>query len=205
MNKWDLWLSDTAKTTAFGWDTAACTQVLLKIGNFTQARSDYEAAKTPENRLAKDEAKEEVVDAMRDFANKFIRFNDKMTDADKLHMGVHPKDTTHTTHPAPVSQPDTVVDNTVNHYEHRLRALDHETRGAAKPADAYGVCYAWQVGGEKPASGADLPKSKFTRKTTHVVTHTEADKGKTAYYAACYENSKGDQGPWSPVEDAVIA
>jgi hypothetical protein len=73
-----------------------------------------------------------------------------------------------------------------------------------KPADAYGVRYAWQVGGIKPASGADLPKSKFSRKTALIVTHTEADKGKPAYYAACYENGKGDTGPWSPVEEAFI-
>jgi hypothetical protein len=97
-----------------------------------------------------------------------------------------------------------VVENTVNHYEHRLRALDHATRGAAKPADAYRVRYAWQVGGEKPAQGEDLPKSKFTRRTNRIITHTEADKGKTAYYATCYENDKGDQGPWSPVVEAVI-
>jgi hypothetical protein len=67
------------------------------------------------------------------------------------------------------------------------------------------VRFAWQVGGEKPASGADLPKTKFSRRTTYVVSHTEADKGKTVWYATCYENSKGDEGKWLPVTDAVIA
>jgi hypothetical protein len=28
----------------------------------------------------------------------------------------------------------------------------------------------------------------------------EADKGKLAYYAICYENGKEDMGLWSPVE-----
>ncbi|MDR2517538.1 MAG: hypothetical protein LBC88_09205, partial [Spirochaetaceae bacterium] len=107
-------------------------------------------------------------------------------------------------HGTPTSQPDTVVENSVNHYEHKIKALNHATGDTSKPADAYGVRYAWQVGGEKPASGADLPKSKFSRKTTHLVTHTEADKGKPCYYAACYENSRGDTGPWSPVEEAFI-
>jgi hypothetical protein len=37
------------------------------------------------------------------------------------------------------------------------------------------------VGGEKPAEGTDLPKTKFSRKTSLVIVHTEADKGKTAY------------------------
>jgi hypothetical protein len=74
----------------------------------------------------------------------------------------------------------------------------------SKPADAYEVRCAWQVGGEKPASGEDLPKTKFSRKTICIVTHTEADKAKTAYYATCYENSKGDTGPWSLIIEAVI-
>jgi hypothetical protein len=67
------------------------------------------------------------------------------------------------------------------------------------------VCYAWQVGGEKPTSGADLAKSQSSRKTNYVVFHSEADKGKTAYYATCYENSKGYKGSWSPIIEAVIA
>ena len=126
-----------------------------------------------------------------------------MDDPAKLLMGIHPKDATPTSHPAPVSQPETVVENTVNHFEHKVMALNHEGK-AGKPADAYGVRFAWQVGGTKSASGADLPKTKFSRKHILVVTHTEADKAKTAYYAAYYENSKGDAGPWSPVEEAVI-
>jgi hypothetical protein len=36
-----------------------------------------------------------------------------------------------------------------------------------------------------------------------VITHTEAAKGETVYYATCYENAKGDTGPWSPIVEAV--
>jgi len=32
----------------------------------------------------------------------------------------------------------------------------------------------------------------------------EADKGKSVYYAACYENAKGHAGLWSPVEEGVV-
>jgi hypothetical protein len=68
----------------------------------------------------------------------------------------------------------------------------------------HGVRYTWQVGGERPASGEDLPKSKFTLKPIYTVTHTEADKGKTVYYAVCYENSTGGAGSWPPIEEAII-
>jgi hypothetical protein len=56
---------------------------------------------------------------MRDFANTSIRFNKRMNDENKLPLGIHPADTT-TMHLPPTSQPDTVVNNTVNHFEHRV-------------------------------------------------------------------------------------
>jgi hypothetical protein len=202
--KWTVILGDTAKITAYGWDQAEYTEVSGKINGFLTARSAYETDNSSVKRLAKDEAKGEAIDAMREFANSSIRYNKKMPDADKLIMGIHPTDATPTSHPVPVSQPETVVENTTNHFEHKIKALNRGRNDSSKPADAYGVRYAWQVGGEKPAKGEDLPKSKFSRKTSYVVTHTEADKAKTVYYAACYENGKGDTGPWSPVEEAII-
>jgi hypothetical protein len=204
--KWAAVLADSAKKTAYGWDGTECAEVLGKITAFLTARSDYEADNSTAKRLVKDEAKGEAVDAMRDFANSSIRFNKKMDDAAKLFMGIHPKDTTQTAHGVPASQPDTEVENTHNHYEHRVRAMNTERGDHSKPADAYRVRYAWQVGGERPASGGDIKGStKITRKTTYIVRHTEADKGKTAYYSTAYENDNGDTGKWSPVEEAIIA
>jgi hypothetical protein len=113
------------------------------------ARNAYEADNSSAKRFVKDEAKEEAVDAMRDFANSAVRFNKKMDDATKLIMGIHPKDTTPTTHGTPISQPDTVVENSVNHFEHKVKALNHETGDTSKLVDAYGVRYAWQVGGDE--------------------------------------------------------
>jgi hypothetical protein len=202
--RWKTLLSDKTNQTAYGWGATDCTTVTGKIDTFLTARNTYEAANSSPNRLAKDEAKKIVVETMRDFANTAIRYNKKMTDEDRLPLGIHPADHTPTTHSPPTSQPDTVVDNTQNHFEHQIRALNRGRNDASKPDDAYGVRYAWQVGGVRPASGEDLPKSKFSRKTTHVVTHTEADKTKIAFYATCYENTKGDPGPWSPIEEAVI-
>jgi hypothetical protein len=203
--KWVATLADTAKQTAFGWNAAECTEATAKITAFLTARSAYESDNSTEKRIVKDEAKADAVDEMRDFANSQVRFNKKMKDEDRLFLGIRPADTTPTAHAVPTSQPDTDVLNSINHFEHKVRALNHITGDTSKPADAYGVRYSWQVGGEKPASGVDLPKTKFSRRATLMVTHTETDKAKTVYYATCYENSRGEQGPWSPITEAVIA
>jgi hypothetical protein len=202
--KWVVILSDPVQISAYAWDQAECTEVSSKITAFLTARTVYQTNDSTAKCLIKDETKGEMIDAMRDFANSSIRFNKKIPDEVKAALGVHFADNTFTVHPIPTSQPQTVVENTLNHFEHKLRALNRGRNDASKPADAYGVRYAWQVGGEKPASGKNLPKTKFSRKTTLTVTHTEADKGKTAYYASCYENGKGDIGQWSPVEEGII-
>jgi hypothetical protein len=177
--------------------------VTAKIDAFTDAREAYNEDNSRDNRIDKDEARDESMDEMRDFANGHIRYNRQMSVSEKDYLGIKPHNPP-TPHPKPVSQPDTDVRNTRNHFEQEVRALNAEG-SAVKPDDAYGVAFAWQVGGERPATGADLPKGEFSRKPVKVVQHTEADKGKTAYYATCYENSKGEKGPWSPVVEAVIA
>jgi hypothetical protein len=204
--KWAAVLADSAKISAYGWDAAECAKVLGLINAFLTARGDYEVDDSTAKRIVKDEARAEAIGAMRDFANSSIRFNKKMDDAAKLFMGIGPKDTTLTAHGAPVSQPETAVENTHNHYEHRVRAI-HPGRGDhSKPADACRVRYAWQVGGERPVSGGDIKGStKITRKAAYIVRHSEVDKGKTAYYATAYENDKGDTGKWSPIAEAIIA
>ena len=92
--KWKAGLSDAAKITTFGWDQTECAEVAAKITAFLTTCTTYETDNSIGNRIAKDEAKGEMVDAMREFANTSIRFNKQMHDEDKLAYGIHPKDTT---------------------------------------------------------------------------------------------------------------
>jgi hypothetical protein len=202
--RWKAVLEGEGNQAKFGWDVHDCLDLLQAVKAFLQAREAYEANRTPENRLRKDKAEKEVITLMRGFANSSVRYNKKMDDADRLPLGIRPEDSTRTTHEAPASQPLTVVENTHNHFEHKVIAYNPATEKHDKPDDAYGVCYALQVGGAEPASGGDILKTEFSRKTHFIVQHKEADKGKTAYYAVCYENGKGKKGPWSPVVQAVI-
>jgi hypothetical protein len=201
--KWTAALADSTKQTSFGWDAEECAETAIKIAEFLRAQDIYEANNSTVNRAGKDEAKGDAVDAMRDFANSAVRFNKRMRDDDKLFLGIRPADTP-TSHGAPTSQPNTYVLNSINHFEHKVRPLNHVTSDTSKSANAYGVRYSWQIGGERPATGAALPKTKFSRETTLVIAHTEADKAQTAYYATCYENGKGEQGPWSAITEAVV-
>jgi hypothetical protein len=200
---WSEDLQSSILQSAYGWKAADCAEAGGKIRAFLTARKIYKEVNSTLNRIDKDEKKVKSIEAMQDFANSSIRFNKSMTDAQKLRYGIRVPDDTKTSHGVPAHQPETEVQNTKNHFEHRVSAINPDTRTAVKPDDAYGVRYGWQVGGARPAAGADLPKSRFRRKASIVITHTEASKGETVYYATCYENAKGDIGPWSPIVDAV--
>lgn len=202
--KWTNTLGREENVTAYEWKMSECVDTLQKITAFTSAYDAFNANDSSMNRIVKNEAKEAAKKSMRSFANTSIRFNRLVDDTMRYFLGIKLRDTVPTNHPRPSSQPETLVETTANRFEHRLKALNREGRELTKPADAYGVRYAWQIGGEGPVTGADLPKSKFSRKTTLVVTYTEADKGKQVWYASCYENAKGDGGPWSPLIQAYI-
>jgi len=54
-----------------------------------------------------------------------------------------------------------------------------------------------------PATPSDLPHSVFTRRRRHQFVF-EGASGKRVFVAICYENSKGDRGPFGPLLDAII-
>ena len=57
---------------------------------------------------------------------------------------------------------------------------------------------------QAPASGNDLPFSKFTYRQQEVFDFAPEDNGKTAYFCVRYENSKGDSGPWGSLFSILI-
>jgi hypothetical protein len=92
MDAWKGMLGDSAKRAAFGWKDEDCAAVLLVLGAFLKARADYLAVNSTGNRLTKDVARVPAERAMRVFANASVRCNDRMTDADRLVLGIRRRD-----------------------------------------------------------------------------------------------------------------
>jgi hypothetical protein len=142
--------------------------------------------------------------AIRTFANSSVRYNKKVEKAVKNEMRVRSREKMPKRRETPTERPGIIVENTLNRFEHKIKAVNHESGKVKKPEGVAGMKIAFQIGGAKPASGADLSKSRYSGKMTFTISHSEADKGKPVYYSVCYENARGDQGPWSPVEEAFI-
>jgi hypothetical protein len=102
---WLPFLVDPGKVTAFKWPATVVTALIAAGDAFVLARDEYVTNKTSDNRVAKNTAKRVLVALMRDFAARYIRLNENMTDAEKAAMGVMPRDTTKTPIPAPATVP----------------------------------------------------------------------------------------------------
>jgi hypothetical protein len=165
-------------------------------------------SENPETRTSvaikkRNEARAAIDKELRLFVQGRLMHNKLVSGDDLTAMALPVHDRKPTPHPAPHNRP-TVEVQATNNRQHTVHALNQLTGKKTKPDDAYGVRYCWETRDTPPTNADDLRRSAFSRRTTHVVNYNEADRGKTAYYAACYENSKGEAGPFSDIVSVII-
>jgi hypothetical protein len=167
----------------------------------------YEAAKgengTKALILEKNEKRDALKSEVRNVKNKYIDYNDAVTAPDRERLGLPIRDRNPTPKPRPASRPLLEVVPT-NNRQHTATAINQATGKKTKPEDAHGVRYVWEIRDAAPANADDLRHSVFRVKTTEVFDYEEGDRGKRVFYAACYENAKGEAGPWSDIVEAII-
>jgi hypothetical protein len=67
-----------------------------------------------------------------------------------------------------------------------------------------GAVIVYAVLAEPPADPDALTRSVLATRTPHVFEFTEEERGKTVYVAICWQNEKGEKGPWSEIESAIV-
>jgi hypothetical protein len=73
-----------------------------------------------------------------------------------------------------------------------------------KPEGQHGAEFRWKFS-ETPVNDVDLlDHSDFTTKTEFFLTFKSPERGKTIYFAARWENRRGEKGPWTPIYPAII-
>jgi hypothetical protein len=201
--KWKTGLENSANVTAYGWDQAECAAVLGKTGAFLAARAAYEADNSTAKRIAKDEAKDAAITAMRDFANTSIRHNKKMTDEDKLFYGIRPPDTSKTAGAAPATWPEAEGDTAVLR-QVTIHFWDSATKKRGKPHGVHGAEIRWAVLDRPPADIDELVHSDFDTAAPFTLHFDEASRGKRVYFCLRWESSTNLKGPFSEIYSATI-
>jgi hypothetical protein len=212
--KWMEWGSDTAKRTAFGWDAAACSNMVLKIGNFLTARTEYQADNSSAHLTVKNTAKKVMKKMMREFASSYIRFNPKMSDDEKQYMGVRIRDPNVTPQPNPTDHVNFTP--TVDGKAHAVR-VDYRIEGGVghNKGRYHGVevrFWVLPLDAPAPLSADDLIwRSEVNTATPWTHTFSPHEIGQRLYIDLRWENGSvsSDQsvgkGPWSGIETVVIS
>jgi hypothetical protein len=202
---WTALLPNAEKQTAFGWDPAECATAVQVLNAFLAAWEAYEGDQTTEKRLTRDEARNAAGAAMRDFANSSIRYNKKMSDEEKAHLGIHVRDTT----PMPIGPPHTrpVIAEIQSLGGFRERLHFHDETTPESRAIPYGnngclINYTW--GSERFIDYAALTKTKLLTRSPETITLPPEAERSWFSCAARWQNGKGELGPWSDVVYAVV-
>jgi hypothetical protein len=151
----------------------------------------------------KNETKDAFKKGIRQFVREYLANNHLVTDNDRERMAIPVHDGTRTPIPVPTTVPELFIRIT------RTRSLTvdfkeagKETKG--KPYGINGVVMIYDILDTPPTAHTQLTHSVLATRTPHVLDFLETERGKTAYVAVCWQNEKGEKGPWSDILNAII-
>jgi hypothetical protein len=135
--------------------------------------------------------------ADRAFVKAYILYNPKVTDADKLALGVH----VHDTEPTHIPTPDVRPVVTVHATGDGTILVEVEKPW---PPHAKSVKYFWEITDVPDPNPANLRHSTFKNKLKHEFVFEQPDWGKNIHFACAFENGKGDSGPLSAMVSTIV-
>jgi hypothetical protein len=74
----------------------------------------------------------------------------------------------------------------------------------AKPAGVHGAEFVYALLDVAPVDWSQLPHSTFATRTPLKLTFTGFERGKTLYFAARWENTRGEKGPWNEIKAVIV-
>ncbi len=212
--EFDIWqenLVAIATANKVPWEILAAA--LTALGLF-KAKWDttWAAAKMKETRTstqvkAKNIARKEYKTELRQFVQQWIQNNPLVTDADKISMGIKPKDGSKTPVPVPASVPQfDLLSGNGNSVRSFFRQAPDES-GVSSRGKPAGVAYcevAFVVGNTVPANEADFTERRNPTRSPFVIKSDFTQAGRRMYAMARWVNTKGQTGQWSPIQSTVI-
>ncbi|MDR1331472.1 MAG: hypothetical protein LBK07_05145 [Tannerella sp.] len=137
-------------------------------------------------------------EAIRQYVNTFLRYNEKITDNDRMSLGLTIPDTTPTHEDDPEEFPEIDPDTSVLRRV-SCRFLNREHH-ASKPPHVHGteLRSGFIPRGETP-SLSHLTVSSFTTRSSITLDYSDEERGLLVGLCARYENNTGGKGPFGPI------
>ena len=132
-----------------------------------------------------------------------LEYNTKVTDDDRLEMGLVIRPTQRTSVPVPVTYPDFTV-NTGTIRSLTINFRDHNSKSKAKPAGINGAIIRWAMLDAAPECVEDLVNAELDTASPFTLNFTESQRGRKVYFCLAWQNTKGERGPWCEIGSAII-
>jgi hypothetical protein len=152
------------------------------------------------------DAEKKFITIYRELYNAWLKSSPLVTNEDLVTMGL-PKRHSGTPMPAPV--PTTWPTAVVNMPAQRRIKIDFDdSSGAhkrAKPEGVHGAEIRWAVfKAPQEVTLKELTHSSFDTRTPFILDFEEEERGHAFYFAMRWENTRGEKGPFSPIQEAII-
>jgi len=174
------------------------------IWNTTFSKASNKQNRTAAEVQAKNDALDDYKKEIRSFVAEFLANNSRISDSDRILMGLTVKSGTRTPAPAPTTSPLGTVDFSVR-LQHTLHLSDQATpQSKAKPAGMHG-CEVWsKLGGEAPKDASELSYQGVSTSNSFTITYEGKQANIMAYYWLRWVNTRGEYGPWSATVSSII-
>jgi hypothetical protein len=202
---WSSNFTSVVSSNATSWDIAP--EELSNLQNASSAFASLVAtaespARTPVIIAEKDAARKELVKEIRGLVSFRLK-NPVITDAQRVSMGLHVRDSAYSAIHVPTTRPELDIDVfDVRRLKVKFREMGSDSK--AKPYGINGALIVYAVLDVPPVRIEELTSGVLATRTPHVIQFDEDKRGKTVYVAICWQNRKGENGPWSDIEKAIV-
>ena len=134
----------------------------------------------------------------------FLKHSPFVTDDDLVAMGFPKRSAGGGGHHHP---PDTYVETLVvllGPGVFKIKFWNAGSKSKAKPPGTQGAEFGWIISDTPPTDWSQLKHSSFDTRSPITFTFEGEQRGKTFYFAARWENTNGEKGPWSEIKAVII-
>ncbi|MDR0700719.1 MAG: hypothetical protein LBG28_16095 [Tannerella sp.] len=194
------------KLERLGIPTTEFESLRLLISNYNLAcEKANSTAATKTDRVRRAELAELVTKAARNFVNVFLRYNKELTNDDRTDLGLPIPSTKPTPIPPPANSPSITSFDKSENMRIRGHYKDSKSqKSRAKPYGVHGLSIRWVIQQEPPVDISQFTNVSFSTKTPFTLRFAVHERGKTLWLRICWENTKGEGGPWSDLYSVVI-
>jgi hypothetical protein len=86
----------------------------------------------------------------------------------------------------------------------KIAFSDAESEGRAKPYGVHGAEFIYGILDTPPTQWNELTLSAFDTRSPLRLSFENSQRRRTLYFAARWENTRGEKGPWSEIQNTSI-